>query len=129
MLLLVAGLTHLAVFAQPFAYEIQHFKKIDSLHFPETSPILFVGSSSFRIWTSMQEDFPGYAIINRGFGGSTYPDLVRYINETVFPYHPRQIVIYCGDNDLVSSPAITADSVANRFIHYFNLVRAKAAGC
>ena len=125
LLLLVAVVTQYAVCAQPFADEIQHFKKKDSLHYPETGPILFVGSSSFRIWTSLQEDFPGYPIINRGFGGSTYPDLVRYINEIIFPYHPKQVVIYCGDNDLASSPSITADSVVNRFIQYFNLIRAK----
>lgn len=83
----------------PFYSEIQHFKKQDSIHFPPKHAILFLGSSSFRKWTDVQKAFPTYTIINRGFGGSTLPDAVRYLDKIVFPYQPRQILIYEGDND------------------------------
>jgi len=107
----------------PFYSEIEHFKKQDSIHFPPKHAILFLGSSSFRKWEDVQKYFPGYTIINRGFGGSTIPDAMRYLNEIVFPYEPKQVVIYEGDNDLASSDKITADSVLNRFEKLFSLIR------
>ena len=107
----------------PFYSEIEHFKKQDSIQFPPKHAILFLGSSSFRKWEDVQKYFPGYTIINRGFGGSTTPDAMRYLNEIVFPYEPKQVVIYEGDNDLASSDKITADSVLNRFKKLFSLIR------
>ncbi len=109
----------------PFYSEIQNFKRQDSVNFPPKNAILFLGSSSFRKWTDVQQYFPGYPIINRGFGGSTFPDAIRYANEIVFPYQPRQILIYEGDNDVASSDKITADSVLNRFKTLFYLIRKK----
>ena len=124
-LLLVSLLVFGFVKAQntPFYSEIQHFKEQDSIHFPPKHAILFLGSSSFRKWEDVQEYFPGYTIINRGFGGSTIPDAIYYADEIVFPYNPKQIVIYEGDNDLAFSDQITADSVLNRFEKLFSLIR------
>ena len=116
------------VFAQPFSDEIRDFKKQDSLNPPPTGAILFVGSSSFRKWTDVSSYFPGYTIINRGFGGSTLPDVTLYIDDIILPYHPKQVVIYCGDNDLASSDAITADSVLGRFKVLFDGIRTKLPG-
>lgn len=109
----------------PFYNEIQQFKTEDSLHFPPKHAILFLGSSTFRKWSDVQKYFPGYTIINRGFGGSTFPDAIRYVDEIVFPYDPRQVVIYEGDNDVASSDEITADSVLNRFKTLYYLIRKK----
>ena len=46
--------------AQPFANEIADFKKADSISKPPANPILFVGSSSFRLWADIQSYVPGY---------------------------------------------------------------------
>lgn len=108
-----------------FWNEIQEFKKADSIHQPPKKSILFVGSSSFRKWTDVQDYFPKHKIINRGFGGSTLPDVIRYANDIIFPYHPKQIVIYCGDNDAASSPEVSADTIFHRFQILFDLIRAK----
>ncbi len=112
----------------PFGDEIQAFKSRDSIQPPPQHAILFVGSSSFRKWTEMQADFPGYTIINRGFGGSTLPDVIHYANNVIFPYHPKQIVIYCGDNDVASSDTITAEMVLHRFERLFYLIRKRLPG-
>jgi lysophospholipase L1-like esterase len=109
----------------PFWNEIVAFKKQDSLHHPQRGGILFVGSSSFRKWTSLQADFPGYPIINRGFGGSCFPDLIRYAREIIYPYHPRQVFIYCGDNDLAASDSVTAALVYQRFVRLYDLIRSR----
>ena len=109
----------------PFWNDIQHFKKQDSINPPPQHAILFIGSSSFTKWTDVQNYFPGYPIINRGFGGSTLLDQLRYVEDIVFPYNPKQIVIYCGENDLASSDTVTAPMVFDRFKQLFNIIRAK----
>ena len=111
----------------PFWNDIQNFKKQDSIHFPPKNAILFIGSSSFTKWTDVQDYFPGYTIINRGFGGSTLLDQIRYVNDIVFPYQPKQIIIYCGENDLASSDTVTAAMVVDRFKQLYKIIREKSA--
>jgi lysophospholipase L1-like esterase len=114
--------------AQSFADEIKEFKNQDRINPPPVNAILFVGSSSFRKWTDISSYFPGYTIINRGFGGSSLPDVIFYAPEIIVPYHPKQVVIYCGDNDLASSDAVTADTVFERFRVLFELIRNNLPG-
>ncbi|MDQ6815300.1 MAG: GDSL-type esterase/lipase family protein, partial [Bacteroidota bacterium] len=109
----------------PFYNEIQQFKKQDSVSFPPKNAILFVGSSSFRKWTDVQSYFPDYTIINRGFGGSVLPDVIRYADDIIIPYHPKQVLIYCGDNDLASSDTVTPAIVTQRFKQLFHIIRGK----
>jgi lysophospholipase L1-like esterase len=101
--------------AQPFAAEIAAFKKQDSISFPPKNAILLVGSSSFTNWKEVQLYFPKYTIVNRGFGGSSLTDLIRYQRDIIFPYQPKQIIIYCGENDLAESDTVTAKMVYYRF--------------
>ena len=110
--------------AQPFANEIANFKKKDAALFPSSNAILFVGSSSFTKWTDVQDYFPGYTIINRGFGGSTLLDVIRYEKDIIFPYHPKQIIIYCGENDVASSDTVSAKIVLERFKKLYIDIRA-----
>lgn len=111
--------------AQPFAKEIAAFKNQDSLSFPGKGKILFVGSSSFTFWKDVQQYFPEYPIINRGFGGSSLTDLIRYAPDVIFPYEPKQIVIYCGENDFAGDTSLYPSQVAQRFFDLFNLIRAR----
>ncbi|QEC67901.1 G-D-S-L family lipolytic protein [Panacibacter ginsenosidivorans] len=124
--LFIAFLCSATIFAQvslPFAGEIQKFRQADSTQMPSQNEILFVGSSSFTKWTDVQNYFPAYPIINRGFGGSTLLDVTMYADDVIFPYHPKQIVIYCGENDLAYVDTVSAQTVANRFITLFDVIR------
>ena len=107
----------------PFYDDIQAFKRQDSISFPPNNAILFVGSSSFRKWRDVQDYFPKHKIINRGFGGSTLVDIIRYANDIIIPYHAKQIVIYCGENDLASSDTVTAPIGLTRFKKLFTIIR------
>ncbi|MEP6711985.1 MAG: GDSL-type esterase/lipase family protein [Ferruginibacter sp.] len=124
-LFIVCIFSFFACLAQPFKGDINDFKKEDSLHFPPKNAILFIGSSSFTKWTDMQDYFPAHVIINRGFGGSSLPDVTRYANDILFPYKPKQVIIYCGENDLAASDTVTAEIVFKRFVTLFSLVRSK----
>ncbi len=107
----------------PFQDEINTFKKEDSLHFPPKHAILFIGSSSFRFWTDVQSYFPGYTIINRGFGGSSLTDVIHFAPAILFPYQPKQVVIYCGENDLAGDTSVTSKVVFARFKTLYQMVR------
>src|ERR1700755_3522507 len=122
LLLLVASLTN-AQENPPFWDDIQAFKHQDSIQMPPQHAILFVGSSSFTKWTDVQEYFPGYTIINRGFGGSSLPDVIRYAGDVIYPYEPKQVVIYCGENDLAGSSSVTGDTVVQRFKTLYGMIR------
>ena len=116
--------TILAQETKPAFYDdIQAFKTQDSISFPAKGAILFVGSSSFTKWTDMQDYFPKHKIINRGFGGSTLLDVIRYAKDVIVPYHSKQIVIYCGENDLASSDTVKAPMVLTRFKKLFTIIR------
>ena len=110
--------------APPFRKEIDAFKKKDSLQMPPKNAILFVGSSSFTKWVDVQDYFPGYPIINRGFGGSSLPDVIRYADEVIYPYDPKQVIIYCGENDIAASDTVTAQTALQRFQQLFRMIRA-----
>jgi lysophospholipase L1-like esterase len=108
-----------------FADDIRKFKTSDSINLPPQNSILFIGSSSFTKWENVQNYFPAFTIINRGFGGSCLTDLILYANDIVFPYHPKQVVIYCGENDFASSDSVTPAIVNSRFVQLFKLIRNK----
>lgn len=113
------------VSAQPFIKEINYFKKLDSLNAPPQNPVLFVGSSSFTNWKDVSSYFPSYNILNRAFGGSSLEHLVLYANDIIFKYQPRQIVIYCGENNLSAGPDVTGASIANKYIELHQLIRSR----
>jgi lysophospholipase L1-like esterase len=108
----------------PFYSDIQNFRKLDSLKPPKAGVILFVGSSSFRLWTQLETVFKDYNALNRGFGGATLIDVNRYANEVIFPYKPRQILIYCGENDLPSD-TVSAEMLYGRFVTLYTTIRSK----
>jgi lysophospholipase L1-like esterase len=83
----------------PFETEIVAFEKWDRQNAVPRDGILFVGSSSIRLWPTA-ESFPDLPVINRGFGGSTIADVNRYTDRIVLKYRPRTIVFYAGDNDI-----------------------------
>jgi hypothetical protein len=85
----------------PFEKEIVAYEKQDSLAMPAKGQILFIGSSSFRLWKTCATDMQGLPpAFNRGFGGSTLADALYYFDRMVVKYQPKWVIMYEGDNDL-----------------------------
>ncbi|HEY2583551.1 MAG TPA: GDSL-type esterase/lipase family protein [Mucilaginibacter sp.] len=105
-LLFLAFTANSCVHAQqgfPFAEEIGTFKHQDSISFPPKDGILFIGSSSIRLWSDLEQRFPNAPIIKRGVGGCELWQLVDYYTPYIlFPYQPRKIFIYAGENDIAA---------------------------
>ena len=104
--------------------EVQTIRKFDVQYRNPPHPILFVGSSSIRKWDGLQVAFGKYNVINRGIGGAVISDIIFYLNDIVFPYQPKQIVLYVGENDVPNSN-MTADSILNQTKKLFRLIRVK----
>ncbi|MBI2515923.1 MAG: hypothetical protein HYV95_03310 [Opitutae bacterium] len=83
-----------------WAAEIAQLTATDTTHPPARGGIVFVGSSSIRLWSTLAQDFPGLPVVNRGFGGSELADSTFYADRIVLAYQPRTVVLYAGENDL-----------------------------
>lgn len=79
---------------------IMKFEQQDQESTPEPGVILFVGSSSIAMWKDIADYFPKHRVLNRGFGGSNFTDLIHYADRVIFPYKPSMIFVYEGDNDI-----------------------------
>lgn len=93
-----------------WAEAMQEFAEADAKAPPAKGGIVFVGSSSIRLW-NLEKSFPGLPAINRGFGGSQLPDSVRHVERLVLRHAPKTVVLYAGDNDLAAgrTPAQVVD--------------------
>ena len=80
---------------------IRTFEDWDKKNTFPSNAVLFVGSSSIRMWPT-RECFEEFAVINRGFGGSQISDVNYYVKRIVLRYEPEVIVFYAGDNDLAA---------------------------
>ena len=78
---------------------IRRFEEQDREKAPPGNAVLFVGSSTIRMW-DLDRWLPGLDTINRGFGGSQFADAAFYAERIILPYAPRAIVVYSGDNDV-----------------------------
>jgi len=84
-----------------YADDIRNFKEADRANPPAPGGILFLGSSSIRMW-DLEKFFPGLDALNRGYGGSYISDSIYYADQILLPYQPRIVVFYAGDNDLAA---------------------------
>src|SRR5258706_12423719 len=82
--------------------DIRKFEEADRQQAPAKGAVVFIGSSSIRMWKDLAADFPDTKVINRGFGGSELADSTYFADRIVIPYQPRMVVLYAGDNDLAA---------------------------
>jgi len=91
--------------------DIQTIKQYDKIYAPPKNPIVFVGSSSFRLWSDLERTFANYHVLNRGIGGAVIQDISNHIDDLITPYKPRQVFIYVGENDVANQA--TSEAVLN----------------
>lgn len=84
--------------------------------------VLFVGSSSIRLWKTLAADFSGVAVLNRGFGGSHIADSIVHFGRLVAPHKPRLVVFYAGTNDIAAGRS--PEEVASDFREFCGLLHA-----
>jgi lysophospholipase L1-like esterase len=107
--------------ASAFEPEIAAIEAQDNVDRAPRGGIVFVGSSSIRLWPNLASDFPDAPVLNHGFGGSTLQDVVYFAPRIVLPYTPRIIVLYAGDNDLAAGRS--PEQVLGDYTAFVRLVR------
>lgn len=80
--------------------EVAAFEAADRSGPPPKGAALFVGSSTIRLWKTLERDFPDHKVINRGFGGSEIRDATHFADRLIFPHRPKQIFLRAGGNDI-----------------------------
>lgn len=113
---------HLYCIYSPWEKTVLAFETQDAKKPPEPGSVLFIGSSSVRLWDTAKA-FPNVKSINRGFGGSQIIDSVHLADRLAIRYKPRLIVFYAGDNDIAAGK--TAEQVAGDFKAFVKKVRAQ----
>lgn len=103
-----------------FEPEVRAYEKQDRLSPPPQGAILFYGSSSIRFWSSLATDFPGYPVLNRGFGGARLRDCLYLYPRLVKPYSPKEVVLYAGDNDLVDN--LSPQHILDTLLEFLDLI-------
>lgn len=113
-------------FGDPNAWiaSIRRFESEDRINPPAQGGIVFVGSSSFTFWSTLEQDLAPLPVINRGFGGAMFDDVIRYMDRIIIPYKPNAIVLFAGANDIVGPRAKTPQIVADLFHTFVDRVRA-----
>jgi lysophospholipase L1-like esterase len=100
--------------------EVAAYEAADRQNPPPRDGILFIGSSTIRLWRTLSEDFPHHKVINRGFGGTEIVDSTHFANRLIFPYEPKQIFLRAGGNDLHAGR--TPREVAADFLNFVRTV-------
>ncbi len=111
----------------PDAWEasIRSFEAQDRLEPPTRGMIVFTGSSSFTLWSTMERDLAPLPVLNRGFGGARMQDVVHYADRVILPYQPRAVVLFAGTNDIAWPKPATAQQVYEGYLAFLQCIQAK----
>ena len=119
-----AAVSDIDVDVERFAESIRAFEKHDQKHPPAQEATVFVGSSTFAHWTTLDQEFKDLGAINRGFGGSTITEVNHYSDRIVLKYKPKRIVFYAGTND-IGELGHSGERVAQDFEKFVGIVHAR----
>jgi lysophospholipase L1-like esterase len=101
--------------------EMAAFEEADRRAHAAAGGVVFVGSSSIRLW-DLARSFPDVRALNRGFGGSQIEDSVRHVDLLVIRHQPRTVIFYAGDNDIAAGK--TPQQVSDDFKAFVKKVHA-----
>ncbi len=98
---------------------IRDYEKLDQSEIAGEHDILFLGSSSIRLWESMAEDLKPWPVVRRGYGGAKFSDLAVFAPRLLKAHHPRAVAIYVG-NDITGNA--NEDKTPEEIVHLFESV-------
>ncbi|HEY2158670.1 MAG TPA: GDSL-type esterase/lipase family protein [Isosphaeraceae bacterium] len=103
--------------------EVAAYEAADRLNPPPKGGVLFIGSSTIRLWKTLAEDYPDHKVINRGFGGTEIVDSTHFAERLIFPHEPKQIFLRAGGNDIHAGR--TPEEVAYDFSEFVRVVHGR----
>jgi lysophospholipase L1-like esterase len=109
--------------ANPFEKEILAYEQKDKTEKYDPASILFIGSSSFKLWKNIETDLAPLAIINRGFGGAKFTDLLYYTPRLAYPHSYRAVATFIANDITGSSNDKKPEEVLIMFKQFVRLIR------
>jgi lysophospholipase L1-like esterase len=82
--------------------EIKRFEQLDKVEQYPRDAIIFAGSSSIRLWSTLDSDMAPYRVIQRGYGGAKLSDFAVYADRLIAP-HPCQAIVLFVANDITGA--------------------------
>jgi len=92
--------TQTTTHAHRFENNVRLYGAADKTNPPPRNAILLAGHSQFVRWKTVNEDLPGYTVINRGIDSFETSDLLYFADRLILPYQPRMIILHVGGNDV-----------------------------
>ena len=99
--------------------QVDNFQKQDNVAQYTDNLIVFTGSSSIKLWSSLEQDMAPHHVLNRGFGGSTLYEVNHYFHQLVGKYQPNQVFLYCGENDIAEK--VSVEQAFQQFLRFVEL--------
>ena len=107
--------------------DILNFEQQDKIEKDPENAILFAGSSSIRLWSTLKEDVAPYPVIQRGFGGSKFSDLAVFAERIIYPHQFRALVIFEANDITGNTFDKSPKEIAKLFVAIVRIVRRKYA--
>jgi len=108
---------------QAWDKEIQKFEQLDtSEKYPENA-VLFAGSSSIKLWSTLEKDMAPYPVIQRGYGGSKLSDFAFYAGRIFDPHPCKAIVIFVANDISGGDQDKSPKEVAKLFLNVLRTIR------
>lgn len=103
--------------------DIQKFEQLDKSENYQQDAILFTGSSSIRLWTTLERDMSPYPVIQRGYGGAKLSDFAVYADRIFSPHPCRAIVIFIANDITGDKSDKSPKEVAELFRYVLKIIR------
>ena len=103
--------------------EIEKFEDLDKTESYPSNSILFAGSSSIRLWSTLSADMSPYQVIQRGYGGAKLSDLAVYANRIFSPHTCSAIVIFVANDITGTEQDKDPEEVAALFKNVLKTIR------
>jgi lysophospholipase L1-like esterase len=105
--------------------DIRTFEHMDSVETYPPNSILFAGSSSIRMWSTLARDMAPYPVIQRGYGGARLSDLAVYARRIIYPHPCRAIVMFVANDITGNKDDKSPEEVSRLFKYVLQTIRRK----
>ena len=114
--------------AAPWESEIKALQRLDKTETFSEDYILYIGSSSIRLWDSIHKDMSPYNSVRRGYGGAHFYDLIHFTDRIVTPHKNADAIVCFVANDLTGvwdnpKTKVSPHQVKRLFVYFTKQVR------
>lgn len=105
--------------------DILEFEKLDVAKSYPSDAVLFAGSSSIRLWSTIAQDMQPFNVIQRGYGGAKLSDFAVYADRIINPHKCSAIVLFVANDITGNSQDKTPEEVSRLFRQVLKIIRKK----